>query len=492
MASFKDLIVGSEARKALPPTNQPTPDFAIGGGTLRGRRLAGRTAQRHLEAYGGKDAIDWVMDCTSLYASTASNADYYFRRGDEVVAPRAALNKYDNASAAPDDLVNLLANPNPFMDYTELMELSVIDLLVAGEFMWLKFRPEIETGKPLALYRLSPALVEIELNENDYPEAYVYQAPGRTGEPVRLKPEHIVHVKQPNPHDPWRGMSIIAGNPRMYDIELALTESVAQYYEQSTRLSGVLESDRSIPPSTWVKIKRQFSQLYSGQDNAYKVAMLERGLKFRPISGNAAEAQFVELTNISKQRIADAFRVPLPLLGEVGSADRQAVRESQRIFDNKTMRPFLNRIQSQVSKHLTQAWGLDFVIDHEYVMPIEDRLDLAASMATLPGVQVKDIRAQVGLEPLAVQKQEWSDIDDVILNLPGTGQQRGGIVDQPIGSEAGRPANPENTAAFPADGSIPEGAAAVNPAQAVQKSLTDKHDELKEAIADGTKEDSAR
>jgi HK97 family phage portal protein len=467
MAQFSDLILGRSTSKALQPTNQPTPDFAIGGGTLRGRRLAGRSAQRHLEAYGGKDAIDWVMDCVDLYANTASNADYYFRRGDEVVAPRAALNKYDNAVAAPDDLVNLFSSPNPFMDYTELLELSVIDLLVAGEFMWLKFRPEIETGKPLALYRLSPALIEIELNENDYPEAYVYQAPGRTGEPVRLKPEHIVHVKRPNPHDPWRGMSIIAGNPRMYDIELALTESVAQYYEQSTRLSGVLESDRSIPPSTWVKIKRQFQQLYSGQDNAYKVAMLERGLKFKPISGNAAEAQFVELSGLSKQRIADAFRVPLPLLGEVGSADRQAVRESQRIFDNKTMRPFLNRIQAQVSQQLTQAWGLDFVIDYEYVMPIEDRLDLAASMATLPGVQVKDIRAQVGLEPLAVQKEEWSKVDDVILNLPGQEQKRGGFADRAMGTEAGRPPDPQNTREFPQDGSLPEGADAMNPNEEV-------------------------
>lgn len=486
MVTFRDLLLGADRRKALPTDNQPRPDFAVGGtASIRGRRLAGKQAQRHLESYGGKDAIDWVMDCVDLYAQTASNADYYFRRGDEIVAPRAALSKYDTASEAPDDLANLFAYPNPFMDWTELMELSVIDLLAAGEFMWLKFRPELDTGKPLALYRLSPALVEIELNENDYPEAYVYQAPGRTGEPVRLKPEHVVHVKRPNPHDPWRGLGVIAGNPRMYDIELALTESVAQYYEQSTRLSGVLESDRSIPPNTWVKIKRQFQQLYSGQDNAYKVAMLERGLKFRPISSNATDAEFVNLSNLSKQRIADAFRVPLPLLGEVGNADRQAVRESQRIFDNKTMRPFLNRIQSQVSRQLTQAWDLDFVIDYEYVMPIEDRLDLAEALAALPGVQVKDVRAQVGLQPLAEQDPQWEQIDNVILNLPGQKSEnsRGkNFADRPMGSEPGRPPEAENTEAFPADGSLPDGADAMDPsADDVRKSLQTMHRKLKEA-----------
>ena len=68
------------------------------------------------------------------------------------------------------------------------------------------------------------------------------------------------------------------------------------------------------------------------------------------------------------------------------------MREAQRIFDNETMRPFLNRIQKQVSFRLVPAWGLDYVIDHEYVMPIEDKIDLGRGRRALPGIIVKEVR----------------------------------------------------------------------------------------------------
>jgi HK97 family phage portal protein len=426
------------------------------------RRLDGKTGARHLQGYGGTDAIDTLMACVDLYAQTTSNAEYHFSKdGKELSSgPDQPTTSLNIEGEAPEDLVNLLARPNPFMDYTEMMELAVIDFLLAGEFIWLKYKID-DSGKPLALYRLAPPLVEVEIGPKGVPINYVYTAPG--GKPVKFSPDDIIHAKRPNPHNPWRGLGFVAGAPRMFDIELAQTESAAQYYEQGTRLTGVLESDRSVPPSTWEKMKRQFSLLYGGQSNAFKVAMLERGLKFNAMSATAVEANFVEMENLSKDRICRLMRVPTPLLGEMGSStDRQAARESQRVFDNKTMRPFLNRLQEQITKSLTNAWGVEFKIDYAYVMPIEDRLDLAEALAGLPGVQVKDIRNQVGLEPLEDQKAEWKEIDDMILNLPGEDEDAasGGHADRPVGSEGGRPPKPGNTRAFPKDGSLPSTAAA--------------------------------
>lgn len=408
-----------------------------------GRRLSNRAAARHSQAYGGTDAIDWVMDCVDLYAQTTSNATFHFERdGKELLAHKTPADP-DASVEAPQDLVNLFERPNEQQDYTELIELAVIDLLLAGEFIWYKFESNA-FGKPQQIFRLSPAAVQVVPGATT-PEAYIYTAPGG-GRPQEIDPADIVHVKRPNPHDPWRGLGVIAGGPRAYDLELALTEQMANYYEQGTKLSGVLESERSIPPTVFDKIKKQFSNLYSGARNAYKVAMLERGLRFRSISATAQEAQFVEVSKWSRDRISTAFRVPGPLLGDMAGADRQAVREAQRIFDNKTMRPFLNRMQSMISKGLTQAWGVDFVIDYEYIMPIEDRFDLADRLATLPGVRVREVRAQVELEPLGDER------DDIVLNLPGLDRAAGGHPDQPIGTEPGRTANPANTVPFPAPG----------------------------------------
>lgn len=483
---FASALFGGQVSKALAGP-QALPNLGLAGSPER--RLSGKAAKRYTQAYGGTDAIDWVMDCTDLIAQTASNAEYHFERGGKKLVGSGQFGKFSADGEPPPDLAKLFERPNPFMDYTEFMELNIIDMLLAGEFIWLKYKPDLQ-GKPLALYRLPPAYVDVILGKDGYPAAYKFTPP--QGKEVSFDPSDVIHVKRPNPHDPWRGLSVIAGGPRVFDMELALTESQANYFERGTRLSGVLESDRGVPPSTWEKLKFEFAQLYSGSSNAYMVAMLERGITFKTISATAAEAQFEALTNLSKARIAKMFRVPLALLGESGDARTASVaQEAQRIFDEKTMRPLLNRIQSQISAGLTQAWDVDFVIDYEYVMPLEDRLNLAQAMATVPGVQVKDLRTLMDLAPLEEQKKQWAEIDDMILNMPGQGVQADphgkppGHPDAPLAGEAGNPGNTGNRVAFPPDGSVPPTAAVIKPPQAgiAAKAMNDPDDLLEQIRA---------
>ena len=435
-------------------TDAPVPNFSFTGST--GRRLNGSDQRRYMQTYGGEDAIDWVMDCVDLYATQGSSASYYFTKPIDQSEIEGS-SKPVPADSVPQDLVNLFERPNPYMDYTELLELSFIDMLVAGEFFWLKYKrgndpASPQYGKPLALYRLSPALVEIVTDENDKPKYVEWRAPGKSGAPVRFSPEDIVHVKRPNPHNQWRGLSIIAGSPMAYDIELAVTEAMKNYYDNGTFASGVLESDRTVPPSTWRKIKRQFRQLWQGKQAAGEVVMLERGLKYTPVAANGKDAAYKDISELSMKRIAKAFKVPLPLLGEVGSSDRQAVRESQRIFDNKVLRPFLDRVQTQVNLQLTEAWGLHWYMDYQYVLPLEDKLDLADKFGGLPGVMVKEVRGMVDLEPLEkLGVKDGKKIDEEVLNMPVEGDGHGGPGNanrQPAG-DPGRPPNGENVPTFP-------------------------------------------
>lgn len=480
---LRSLAFGSPVTvgKALDRPPEGLPNFGLQGS---GRtRLAGKAGARHIQAYGGTDAIDWVMDCVDLISQTASNAEYHFERNGSRLTGLQTFGQLLDDGTAPPDLTRLFERPNPFQDYTELLELAIIDFLLAGEFMWLKFKMD-DKGRPLALYRLAPPLIEVELNKSGYPDKYIYTLPG--GKPVEYDPAEVLHVKRPNPHNPWRGLGVIAGAPRMYDLELAQVENAAAYYERGTRLSGVLESERSVPDSTWQKIKRQFIAMWSGKENAYSVAMLQKGIKYNPISNSAADAMMVEMMEQTKARIAKAFRVPLPMLGEVGSSvDRQAAREAQRVFDNKTMRPFLNRLQSQISLGLTQAWDVDFKIDYEYEMPIEDKVNLASGAGAIPGLQVRDLRALMDLPPLeATLGPAGKEIDDIVLNLPGEDQADGGHADPPLKGEPGRKPKRESTRAFPRDGKLPGGTAAIQPRRSA-KALLDDIQDVRDRIEGG-------
>jgi HK97 family phage portal protein len=395
-------------------------------------KVANRDAKTHVQAYGGDQAIDWVHDCVRLITETASNAPFYCEKnGVKLVAPDAPPT--EKGEKAPSDLWGLLLEPNPYMDYVEFIELSLIDLLLAGEFIWYEHEKG-DDGKPLALYRLNPALVQIVADPHKFIKQYEYTPPGASV-PQVYKPEQIIHAKMPNPHNPYRGLGVVAGGPRVFDVELALTESLAQYYEQGTKLTGVLSSERRVPTPVFERIRRQFSNLYSGARNAYKVAVLENGLKFTGIQSNATEAGYVDVENLSRDRICYMFRVPKPLIGDFSEPNLK-IADAQRIFDTKTMRPLLDKIEKVVSRGLTEAWGVDFKIDYHYVMPSEDRLKLAAQLSSLP-VKVRELREQAGLDPSTGDVK----LDETVLNDPTK------LPVMPAGGEGGRPPLPDHVPA---------------------------------------------
>lgn len=466
-------------QKALPASRAPEPPLYENGPVPRLSRFSNRAAAQHTQAYGGTEAIGYVMDCIEQYSVTAANAPYHFERdnGKRLRMPGEAATP-EARGEAPAELVELLKRPNRIMDWGELIELSVIDFLLAGEFIWFKNGTDRVTGRCKELYRLPPSLVDVEPGRTA-PAGYIYTPPGG-GKDIHLRPDEVVHVKRPNPHDPWRGLGVIAGDPRMYDVALSALDSMALYYEQGTKLSGVLETDRSVPPSTMTKIKAEIDSLWRGVKNFHRVATLERGLKFKPISADARQADYKNTRELTRTDIAQAFKIPLPLLGAVGNADRQAVAEAQRIFDNKVMRPFLNRIQQQVSYQLTQAWGVNLVIEHSYIIPYEDKLDLGQAMAAIPGVRVREVRALIDLPPLGEGDPEVAWVDEVILNVPGQNMEEGegaegeAHADRPLASEPGRPPKGP-TAIFPRKpGALPKSANVVTPevaAKAVQDAL---------------------
>ena len=77
-------------------------------------------------------------------------------------------------------------------------------------------------------------------------------------------------------------------------------------------LSGTLKD-----PS---RVRESWTQTFGGSANSNKVAVLEEGMKYTPISINPSEAQFLETRNFQITEIARIFRVPPHLIGQLEKA----------------------------------------------------------------------------------------------------------------------------------------------------------------------------
>jgi HK97 family phage portal protein len=437
--------------------------------------FSARAAKTHLGAYAGRDAIDLVFGCCNVIAETTSAAGYKLETEGGKELPLERSEADDNARLAPRDLIDLLKKPNPWQTWDDLIEELVIDYILTGDFFVYKYGVEDETGiapgeRPVALYRLPPDRITVltgeEVGRNaDLIGGYRYEVPGRDSDAAIYQAEDVIQLRRPNVHSPYRGAGIVAGSPTLFDLELALMRSKEAYFRNGARLSGVLETDRSVPDNLSSKLKREFNGLFAGPAAAGMTAVLSAGVKYRTIQSNAQESELTPITEQTAKRLMSMFRVPRAKLGMEPGADPG---EERREFANGMMRPLLNRIENIFTDRLTMpGWGIKFCIEYEYQMPIEEQIKLAGTYGTLPGITIREVREKANLPRLTELMEDEAKakkIEEVVLNLPGQNDNASSIKDRNLPGEPGRPPDPAHTS-----GVTPAGANAEADAEAAKR-----------------------
>jgi HK97 family phage portal protein len=455
MSSIRDTLRGLTSapgdRKALVSQRGRGSALLFGTGSHAGSGpFSARAAKTHLSAYAGTQAIDLVFGCCNVIAETASAAGFQIENDDGKRLPLDRASAEPSERLAPQDLVELLKRPNPWQTWTDLIEELVIDYILTGDWFIYQYGLEDDSGerpgtRPVALYRLPPDRVTVLTGEEVGRNAeliggYRYEVPGAE-KPVDYDAADVIQLRRPNVHSPYRGAGIIAGAPLLFDLELALQQSKEAYFRNGARLSGVLETDRSVPDNLGSKLKREFNGLFAGTEASGMTALLSAGVKYRPIQSNAQESELTQITEQTAKRIMAMFRVPRAKLGFESGPEPG---EERREFANGMMRPLLNRIQEILSFRLTEpGWDVRFCIEYEYQMPIEEQIKLAGTYGSLPGITIREVREAAGkprLTEILEDEEEAKKIEQIVLNLPGSKEEP----HRNLPGEAGAPPNGEN------------------------------------------------
>jgi HK97 family phage portal protein len=102
------------------------------------------------------------------------------------------------------EILDLLYRPNPFQTRSEFWKITTINKKLTGEAFWLKIRDTRE--KVVELWNLRPDLVTIIADETNFIKRYEFDK--LDGSPKSIfEPQDIIHFKEPNPLDMYRGLS---------------------------------------------------------------------------------------------------------------------------------------------------------------------------------------------------------------------------------------------------------------------------------------------
>ena len=149
----------------------------------------------------------------------------------------------------------------------------------------------------------------------------------RTGENLTVHGMDMCHFKGAT-RNGILGQSVLARASEVIAGARAAQDYGRRYYESGGQPLGVLEtqSDLSgmIQDPTDAKqqipkkelLRRDWEKYHSGSANAHRIAILDFGLSYKPLSASNKDAQFVEDKEVSIKDIARFFGVPLYKLQE--------------------------------------------------------------------------------------------------------------------------------------------------------------------------------
>lgn len=241
--------------------------------------------------------------------------------------------------------------PNPEMSSFVFRETLMTHLLLWGN----AYAQIIRNGKNevIALYPLMPNKMSVDRDESGH-LYYTYQrstdeAPTMEGSSVILKPEDVLHIPGLG-FDGLVGYSPIAMAKNAIGMAIACEEFGAKFFANGAAPSGVLEHPGTIKDPG--RVREAWQSQFGGSSNSGKVAVLEEGMKYTPISISPEQAQFLETRKFQINEIARIFRVPPHMVGDLEKSSFSNIEQQSLEFVKYTLDPWVIRWEQSLMRTL--------------------------------------------------------------------------------------------------------------------------------------------
>ena len=317
-------------------------------------------------------------------------------------AASAPLVVFHDGRRAPDHpLQRLLDRPNPEQGGADLMEAFFGALQTAGN-AYLEAAGE----GPGELYALRPDRMRVVPGRQGWPEAYDYQAGGRS---VRLARDAdgwlpVLHLKLFHPADDHYGFSPLEAAAFAIDVHNASGAWNKALLDNSARPSGALvytsrETGDRLSEEQFDRLKAELSEAHTGAQGAGRPLLLEGGLDWRPMSLSPADMDFIEGKHAAAREIALAFGAPPQLLGIPGDNTYSNYREANGAFWRQTVIPLAERAARAMTAWLgTKFPGARIACDLDAVPALSaEREALWARLEAATFITPEERRRMAGL-----------------------------------------------------------------------------------------------
>ena len=244
--------------------------------------------------------------------------------------------------------------PNP-----EMSSFVFRETLMTHHLLWGNAYAQIirnGKGEVVALYPLMPNKMTVSRDETGQ-LYYTYQKsqdelPKDNAYTVTLHPSDVLHIPGLG-FDGLVGYSPIAMAKNAIGLAIATEEYGSKFFANGAAPSGVLEHPGTIKDPQ--RVRESWMSQFGGSQNSNKIAVLEEGLKYTPISISPEQAQFLETRKFQINEIARIFRVPPHMVGDLEKSSFSNIEQQSLEFVKYTLDPWVVRWEQSIQRTLLSS-----------------------------------------------------------------------------------------------------------------------------------------
>lgn len=370
----------------------PLGDKQSSGGLFRSNDGSLPIGEKAYEAYG---SVGTLFAIVNQLANAFATVEWHLYRRTSVRDKKRRQEVLGHA------FMTLWDMPNEFYTGRYFRECCQQHLDLVGETVILLIDVG---GLIIEMWPIRPDRIKPVKHPTQFLTGWIYTGPD--GEEVPLRKEQILQIKYPNPSDPYRGLSPISA--MQSDIQAArfAAEWNKNFFINGAQPGGVITVDYQMNDKEFTNFLRRWESQHRGVANAHRVALLERA-KWQDTKFSMEDMQFVELRNLPRELIREAYAFPKPMLGTVDDVNRANSDAAKEIMAEQHTKPRLSRWKDTVDAFLLPRFanGKTLELESEDPTPINhedadrERNSMASAANTLRagGWHPDDILQTVGL-----------------------------------------------------------------------------------------------
>jgi HK97 family phage portal protein len=354
-----------------------------------------------------------VFACTTLIASDIGKLRLRLvERDDEGI-----WNEISAPAFSP-----VLRKPNRYQLIQKFLEQWIVSKLMHGNAYVLKQRDD--RNVVVALYILDPTKVAVLIA----PDGAVYYELKRddlVGVPLNddfpdrgvvVPASEIIHDPMVPLFHPLIGVTPIYACGLVALQGLSIQANSSNFFANGSSPGGTLEAPGDIDQTAADKIKEHWERNYTGV-NVGKVAILSGGMKYNPLSVNAADAQLIEQLKWTTETICAAFHVPAALV-DSGHAPPYANSEPLvQQYYSQCLQALIVSLENSLDDGLSLpgTYGTELDVDDLIWMDSKTRTETATRNVTGGVMKPNEARAKFfglgsvpGGDAVYMQQQQFS------------------------------------------------------------------------------------